>query len=341
MRLIAPGCGEPFGHVRGEVAGAERIHAHAAAAPLGGEVAGEADHSCLRGGVARHRRVAGRDEAEDRGHVHDRAAALGEHGPPRQLREHHHGEQVDLDQVAQLAQVLLLERHDLGDARVGHGDVEAAMAVERVLDEPIQVSVVAHVAAPRRWRPSPRPGARAPARRARRRSTSAPAARRTRTKRSPRPREAPVTIATRPSRRKRPSISGAGIGAGYIVAAVALPAGLSLNAAPGVGGNGSRLLRGEQRARARRRRSLAPRRLPRAALAGRCGRRVGLLRGQLPRPAAAWRGRSRRGRSWMPGPTLAVEGWFEGAEPWLTSADGLRGSLARPRRRRASRRSSR
>src|SRR3954453_12657582 len=27
--------------------------------------------------------------------------------------------------------------------------------------------------------------------------------------------------------------------------------------------------------------------------------------------------------------TLAVEGWFEGAEPWLTSADGLRGSLAR------------
>jgi len=27
--------------------------------------------------------------------------------------------------------------------------------------------------------------------------------------------------------------------------------------------------------------------------------------------------------------TLAVEGWFEGAEPWLTAADGLRGSLAR------------
>ena len=26
--------------------------------------------------------------------------------------------------------------------------------------------------------------------------------------------------------------------------------------------------------------------------------------------------------------TLAVEGWFEGAEPWLTAADGLRGSLA-------------
>ena len=26
--------------------------------------------------------------------------------------------------------------------------------------------------------------------------------------------------------------------------------------------------------------------------------------------------------------TLAVEGWFEGVEPWLTSADGLRGSLA-------------
>ena len=25
---------------------------------------------------------------------------------------------------------------------------------------------------------------------------------------------------------------------------------------------------------------------------------------------------------------LAVEGWFEGAEPWLTAADGLRGSLA-------------
>jgi kynureninase len=27
--------------------------------------------------------------------------------------------------------------------------------------------------------------------------------------------------------------------------------------------------------------------------------------------------------------TLAVEGWFEGAEPWLTAADGLRGSIAR------------
>jgi kynureninase len=26
--------------------------------------------------------------------------------------------------------------------------------------------------------------------------------------------------------------------------------------------------------------------------------------------------------------TLAVEGWFEGTDPWLTSADGLRGSLA-------------
>jgi kynureninase len=26
--------------------------------------------------------------------------------------------------------------------------------------------------------------------------------------------------------------------------------------------------------------------------------------------------------------TLAVEGWFEGVEPWLTAADGLRGSLA-------------
>jgi kynureninase len=27
--------------------------------------------------------------------------------------------------------------------------------------------------------------------------------------------------------------------------------------------------------------------------------------------------------------TLAVEGWFEGSEPWLTAADGMRGSLAR------------
>ena len=61
--------------------------------------------------------------------------------------------------------------------------------------------------------------------------TSAPAARKTRTKRSPRPREAPVTIATRPSRRNNPSSSGGGIGAGYIVAAVALLAGLPLDAA--------------------------------------------------------------------------------------------------------------
>ncbi len=104
------------------------------------------DHSRLRRRVARHRRVAGGDEAEDRGHVHDRAAALGEHGSSRQLGEHHHGDQVDLDQLAQLAQVLLLERHDLGDAGVRHGDVEAPVARERVLDEPFQVAVVAHVA---------------------------------------------------------------------------------------------------------------------------------------------------------------------------------------------------
>jgi hypothetical protein len=45
------------------------------------------------------------------------------------------------------------------------------------------------------------------------------------------PREAPVTTATRPSRRNNPSISGAGIGAGYIVAAVALRPGLLLDLA--------------------------------------------------------------------------------------------------------------
>ena len=31
----------------------------------------------------------------------------------------------------------------------------------------------------------------------------------------------------------------------------------------------------------------------------------------------------------MSGPTVAVEGWFEGVGRWLTAADGLRGSLAR------------
>ncbi len=61
---------------------------------------------------------------------------------------------------------------------------------------------------------------------------------------------------------------------------------------------------------------------------GRVRRGVRLLRRQLARPAAAWRGGSHRAELdvWA---TLAVEGWFEGADPWLTAADGLRGSLAR------------
>ena len=133
-----------------------------------------------------------------------------------------HGDEVDLDQLAQLRHVLFLERHDLGDAGVRHGDVEAPVARERVLDETFEMAIVAHVADLDRQRRFPPPGARAPRRRARLPSPRRRRARRMRTKRSPRPREAPVTTATRPSRRNNPSISGAGIGAGYIVAAVAL-----------------------------------------------------------------------------------------------------------------------
>ena len=66
-------------------------------------------------------------------------------GPSCQLREHHHRDEVDLDHVAQLREVLLLERHDVGDAGVRHGDVEAPVARERVLHEPVEMGVVAHV----------------------------------------------------------------------------------------------------------------------------------------------------------------------------------------------------
>ena len=57
-----------------------------------------------------------------------------------------HRDEVDLDQLAQLRELLLLERHDVGDAGIGDGDVEPPVALQRVLHEALEMRVVAHVA---------------------------------------------------------------------------------------------------------------------------------------------------------------------------------------------------
>ena len=84
------------------------------------------------------------------------------------------------------------------DARVVDEDVDAAEALQREGDEPLEVLVDADVARHRRRGRPPRRQALEPVGRRAAPTTCAPAAASTRAKRSPSPLEAPVTIATRP-----------------------------------------------------------------------------------------------------------------------------------------------
>ena len=90
------------------------------------------------------------DDAEHRRDVDDAAATLRDHHLARELRQVPDRGQVDLDRVPEDVERLVLDAHGVADARVVDQDVDGAVSLEDLADEPLAVERLGHVARDRR-----------------------------------------------------------------------------------------------------------------------------------------------------------------------------------------------
>jgi hypothetical protein len=125
----------------------EGVHSHSASRPLGGELAGQVDEASLGGCVRRLGHLTGPHQAEDRGDVHDGAAARLEHAAPDTLGAEEGARQIHAQHPLEGLEGLLVGGHDLGDPGVVDQDVDTPEAAYGSLGEEIDVRLQAHVAA--------------------------------------------------------------------------------------------------------------------------------------------------------------------------------------------------
>ena len=194
------------GHLGGEEAGCDGVHADAlAAGPLLGEVAGQADQAGLGRGVRRLGETGG-GEPEDRGDVDDRGARL--HHATARLRHPVAAVEVDVDDLAELLGRLAGGGDGGADARVvdEHVDPAEGPPSRRPPARWHASGEATSVSTAMARRPAPSTSAAVSASRSTRRAprtTSAPASAKPWANATPSPEEAPVTMATLPSRENR------------------------------------------------------------------------------------------------------------------------------------------
>lgn len=107
-----------LGHLGGEPGRREGVHAHPAPRPLRRQLARQVHHPALRRRVAPLRDLPDADDAEDRRHVHDRAAARREHLAPEALRAAEAADEVHLERRPEGLDGLLLGRQRVAQPRV-------------------------------------------------------------------------------------------------------------------------------------------------------------------------------------------------------------------------------
>ena len=134
------------GHLAVEPSGSDRVHAHAPPGPLRGELPGHVDHATLRRGVGGLRQDADAHGPEHRGDVHDAAAVGVDHvlrDPPGETEG---AGEIDAEHAVELVVALLQGRLGHHCPGVVHQYVDPTEALQRRLDERVQVGGLRHVA---------------------------------------------------------------------------------------------------------------------------------------------------------------------------------------------------
>ena len=121
---------------------------HRAAAEFGAQPFGEADGGELGGAVGQQVRDA--ELAADRRDRDDPAMALAPHDRQRGEREADGGQRHGLHRVLVVAELRRLHRANLDDPGIADHDVEAAVALERGVDQALRRGLVGQVAGDRR-----------------------------------------------------------------------------------------------------------------------------------------------------------------------------------------------
>jgi hypothetical protein len=133
------------GHLAREPGGRERVHADALARPLRRQLARQVHQPALGGRVRRLRHLAGADHAEHRCHVHDRAAAGGEHRPPEALAAQEGPGEIRRQHLRESLERLVLRRDHAGDARVVDQHVDASEALEHACHQAVDLGLAGDV----------------------------------------------------------------------------------------------------------------------------------------------------------------------------------------------------